>query len=132
MPEYGNQYSNLQGFSYFATAIINALNSLSNNLTIPIEKTYFKHDDTLSIINNNTGSTQRYYLSNLGCSKISGVVIYASNNNTNDVLINGIIPLRKGSTLLYTAEQNRRLDITTLFVDLQPSDEFRYILICIN
>lgn len=136
MSEFGTQYNGLQGFAYSATAIINALAELNNTLSSlsignPLETVYL--DPVGSVIQNISSEPQNYYLNNwTNCLKSVGFILQVKDTNTSNVLLNGVIELKPGTTFVLTVEQNRHFDLNSVYITVQPGDSVALSPICVS
>lgn len=139
MSEFGTQYNGLQGFTYSATAIINALAELNNTLSSisigdnPLQTAIFSNCGV--ILTNTSGSTMTYTFSGSGrcaCVNHIGFILQAKDTNTSNVLLNGAIELKPGTTFVLTVEQNRIFDISSVTVTIDPGDSVAWLPICVS
>lgn len=137
MSEFGTQYNGLQGFAYSATAIINALAELNNTLSSlsigdkPLQTVNFNNNGV--IITNTSSSTMTHtFSSKLNvCTNFIGFILQAKDTNTSNVLLNGVIELKPGTTFVLTVEQNRIFDILSVNVTIAPGDSVAWLPICV-
>lgn len=140
MSEFGTQYNGLQGFAYSATAIINALAQLNNTIASmsgrggnPLQTVTFNNFNNGDIITNTSGSTMTHTFSSSRnvCTNHIGFILQAKDTNTSNVLLNGVIELKPGTTFVLTVEQNRIFDILSLTVTIAPGDSIAWLPICV-
>lgn len=142
MSEFGTPYNGLQGFAYSATAIINALAELNNTLSSlsisnPLQRVSFS--DNGEIVTNTSSSTMTHTFSSSSSSSSSfacrnhiGFILQAKDTNTSNVLLNGGIELKPGTTFVLTVEQNRIFNISSVTVTIAPGDSVAWLPICVS
>lgn len=136
MSEFGTQYNGLQGFAYSATAIINALAELNNTLSSlsiggnPLQTVTFSNNG--NIVTNTSSSTMTHTFGMSACVNHIGFILQAKDTNTSNVLLNGVIELKPGTTFVLTVEQNRVFDISSVTVTIAPGDSVAWLPICVS